>query len=128
MAYKSIDEYFASVTPEAKRDLEKLRKQIHKLLPDATEVISYGMPAFKLNGHVMLGFAAFKNHYSLLPFSGSVVERFPAELSHYQVTKGTIHFDYGQAVPDKIVRLVIETRKAETQEKDEIRKLRASRI
>jgi len=61
-----------SQSPSAQR-LQKLRQTIRDILPDAEEVIPYGMPAFRLNGKVIAGFAAFKNHLAYLPHSGSVL-------------------------------------------------------
>lgn len=76
MAAKEIDDYLATV-PEPKRaTLEALRRSILAVIPDAEQCISYGMPAFRVDGKVLAGFAAFKNHLAYLPHSGRVFKRF----------------------------------------------------
>jgi uncharacterized protein YdhG (YjbR/CyaY superfamily) len=69
---QEIDDYLAKVAEPKRATLQKLRQTIRDILPDAEEVISYGMPAFRLNGKVIAGFAAFKSHLAYLPHSGSV--------------------------------------------------------
>src|SRR5260370_22451717 len=71
MSKQEIDDYLAKVGEPRRATLQKLRQTIHDIIPDAEEVISYSMPAFRLNGNVIVGFAAFKNHLAYLPHSGS---------------------------------------------------------
>lgn len=83
-----IDMYLDKLTSvEDQKALSHLRTLILKLLPGATECISYGMPAFKLDGKAVAGFAAFKNHLTFFPFSGSTLDGMEKELSGYSYTK-----------------------------------------
>lgn len=83
-----IDTYLDQLTrSEDKKALRHLRTLILKLLPGATECISYGMPAFKVQGKAVAGFAAFKNHLTFFPFSGSTLDGMEKELSGYSYTK-----------------------------------------
>lgn len=111
MAALSVDEYLASVaSPEARTALARLRQIIRDELPDAEEVISYGIPSYKLRGYVA-GFAAFKNHCSFFP--GHTVRDFTEELKAYKTAKGTIQFKPEQPIPEELVRRILRARLAE---------------
>lgn len=105
-----IDTYLASLTSEYRESLEVLRNQIHKILPWAEECISYGMPAFRVDGKAIAGFAAFQNHLSFFSFSGSVLDGFRAELQNFTYTKSGIHFTPEKMIPEELVRRIIEAR------------------
>jgi uncharacterized protein YdhG (YjbR/CyaY superfamily) len=90
----SVDEYLALVPDDARAALEKLRKTIKTAAPDTTETISYQMPTFKYRGRALVGFAAFKNHCSLFPYSAKVMDLCKAELESYETSKGTIRFPF----------------------------------
>lgn len=76
-----IDSYLSSIeSPQERKALEDLRRIIYELLPSAEECISYGMPAFRVDGQCVAGFAKFKNHLSFFPFSGSTLSHFETEL------------------------------------------------
>ena len=87
--------------------LEKLRQTIRDILPKAEEVISYGMPGFRLDGKVIAGFAAFKNHLAYLPHSGSVLGELQDELAGYESTQGSLHFPIDKPLPKTLVRKLI---------------------
>ena len=107
----SIDEYLASVSSEdARTSLSMLRAIIREIAPDAEETISYGMPAFKLNGP-FIWFAAYKNHCSL--FAGHNVAEFADDLKAYKTSKGTIQFRPDKPLPESLVRAIVEARLAE---------------
>ena len=110
MAATDIDAYLASLAEPAPHTLNRLRADIHALLPDAEECISYGMPAFRLQSKVVAGFAAFKNHLSYLPHSGSVLPALADDLAGYTMTKGSLHFPLDQPLPRELVRKLISTR------------------
>jgi uncharacterized protein YdhG (YjbR/CyaY superfamily) len=113
MSTAEIDAYIEAL-PEPKRSsLEALRRSILAVLPDAEQVISYGMPAFTYSGRVIVGFAAFKNHLAYLPHSGSVLSAVGDALDGYEMTKGSLHFPVDQPLPDELVRLLMETRLAQ---------------
>lgn len=106
----TIDEYLEGVTPEMRDALEKLRAVIAKAVPQAQEAIAWDMPMFKLNGKNLVGFAAFKEHYSLFPMSATVLEAFENELATYSTTKGTIHFQPEKPLPVTLVKKIVKYR------------------
>ena len=93
--------------------LEQLRRNILAVLPTAEECISYGMPAFKVEGKTVAGFAAFKNHLSYLPHSGSVLAALRSDLAGYDYTKGSLHFPIDQTLPLPLLNKLLATRLAE---------------
>jgi uncharacterized protein YdhG (YjbR/CyaY superfamily) len=96
---------------EPKRStLQELRQTILAIVPDAEECISYGMPAFRLEGDVIAGFAAFKNHLSYLPHSGSVLGALRDDLAGYKSTPGSLHFPIDQPLPTALVKKLIAVR------------------
>ena len=88
--------------------LEQLRKAIKETAPEATEVISYQMPAFKQNG-VLVWFAAFKNHIGFFP-KVSAIDAFKGQLSRYQTSKGTIQFPINEPIPLELVKEIVRFR------------------
>ncbi|MCW2783747.1 MAG: hypothetical protein JWP74_264 [Marmoricola sp.] len=113
MPADDIDDYLAGVAEPKRTTLEQLRQQILAVLPDAEECISYGMPAFRLDGKVVVGFAAFKNHLSYLPHSGSVLTALATELTDYVYTAGSLHFPVDQTLPTQLVEKLLATRLAQ---------------
>lgn len=107
---KEIDAYLAKVEEPKRATLQKLRETIRDVLPDADEVISYGMPAFRLNGKVIAGFAAFKNHLAYLPHSGSVFAELAGDLAGYTKTDGSLHFPIDKPLPKTLVKKLIAVR------------------
>lgn len=108
VAFRNIDEYIASFPENVQRKLRDLRKAIRESAPEAAEGISYGMPAFKLNGPLVY-FAAFKNHIGFYP-TGSAVTHFQKELSPYKQGKGSVQFPIEQPVPLDLVKRMVEFR------------------
>ena len=88
-----IDDHLARFGPEQRRALEAVRSVIRATPPAATEVISYGIPTFKVDGVAVIGFDGFTRHNSLFPYSSQVAVTFEGELAGYVRTKGSIHFD-----------------------------------
>jgi uncharacterized protein YdhG (YjbR/CyaY superfamily) len=107
---EEIDGYLAEVEEPKGTTLETLRRSILEVVPDAEQCISYGTPAFKVDGKTVAGFAAFKNHLSYLPHSGSVLGQLGDEIAGYTSTKGALHFAVGAPLPDALVRKLVETR------------------
>jgi uncharacterized protein YdhG (YjbR/CyaY superfamily) len=112
-APKSIDEYLKGVTPERRAALQKLRQQILRVVPSATECISYSMPAFRLEGGVVAGFLATSKGCSYFPFSGTTLDGMAAQLTKYGRTKSGLHFDPKVGLPSALVSKLIEARQAE---------------
>ncbi len=106
---KDVDTYLASVPPDARAVLEKLRQTIKAAAPRAEEVISYRMPAYKYLG-TLLYFAAFKDHCSLFPGSKSIIKTFAKELQGFKVSAGTIHFTVEKPLPATLVRKIVKAR------------------
>lgn len=113
MTRADIDSYLAGVEEPKRTTLEELRQNILAALPNAQECISYGMPAFKVEGKTVAGFAAFKNHLSYLPHSGSVLPALGPELAGYEQTKGSLHFPIDETLPKQLVNKLIRTRLAQ---------------
>jgi uncharacterized protein YdhG (YjbR/CyaY superfamily) len=113
MASEDIDRYLATVDEPKRTTLEELRRSILAVIPDAEQCISYGMPAFKLQGKTVAGFAAFKNHLSYLPHSGSVLEKLADDLASYQGTKGSLHFAIDEQIPRELVTKLVSARMRE---------------
>ena len=107
---QEIDDYLAKVDEPKRATLQKLRQTIRGILPDAEEVISYGMPAFRLDGTVIAGFAAFKNHLAYLPHSGSLFNELRDELAGYASTEGSLHFPIDKPLPKALVKKLIAAR------------------
>ena len=101
--FQSVDEYLATQPPATRAVLERVRSIIRKAVPDAVEVISYQIPAYKVNGAAVIYFAGWKEHWSLYPATGDVAVVLKKEFAKYKVTKGTVRFPLSSAVPVKLV-------------------------
>jgi uncharacterized protein YdhG (YjbR/CyaY superfamily) len=110
---RTTDEYLAELSDQQRTALEKLRTTIRKIVPDAEECISYGLPAFRLEGKVLVGFGAGKDHLSFYPMSGRTVAALEDDLAGYDTSKGTIRFPIDKPLPSSLVRKVVRTRIAE---------------
>jgi uncharacterized protein YdhG (YjbR/CyaY superfamily) len=118
VAPKSVDEYLAGIPEPARSTLNRIRAVIRSAVPrEATEAISYGIPAFKYKG-VLLWFAAFSNHCSLFPTS-SVIKALKNELQGYEISKGTIHFPVDEPLPVALVKKLVKARMAEMKHKEQ---------
>jgi uncharacterized protein YdhG (YjbR/CyaY superfamily) len=113
----SVDMYLCALPNDKRVTLERLRKTIKSVVPDATEVISYRVPAFKYKGRQLVAFAAFKNHCSFFPMSLSVMEAHKRELRSYDTVKGTIHFPASKPLPATLVAKLVKARIAENEER-----------
>ncbi len=110
MSAQEIDQYLEAL-PEPKRGtLTLLRERILDVLPDAEQGISYGLPAFKVEGKAIAGFAAFKDHLSYLPHSGSVFPQLADELRGYTFSAGALRFEVDRALPAPLVEKLVEVR------------------
>jgi uncharacterized protein YdhG (YjbR/CyaY superfamily) len=113
MTPADIDAYLAEQGEPKRSTLQRLREHILAELPAAEECISYATPAFKIEGKVVAGFAAFKNHLSYLPHSGSVLTALESDLAGYDHTKGALHFPIDETLPLPLLRKLIATRLAQ---------------
>lgn len=105
-----VEDYMAGIPDASRAALEKLRKMIKAAAPEATETISYQMPALKLDGRFLVSYAAFKDHCSLFPASAKVVEACGEELKPYLFGKGTIRFTVDKPLPAALVEKIIKVR------------------
>jgi uncharacterized protein YdhG (YjbR/CyaY superfamily) len=112
---KNVEEYIAGYPIDIQKRLEQFRAMIKKSAPGAQEVISYGMPAYKLNG-MLLYFAAHTHHIGLYPMATGIAA-FNKELSAFKSSKGTVQFPFEQPVPVKLITRIVKFRVKENQEK-----------
>jgi uncharacterized protein YdhG (YjbR/CyaY superfamily) len=113
MSAEQVDSYLRDLEEPKRTTLQELRRTILEIVPEAEEVISYRVPAFRLHGKVIAGFAAFKNHLSYLPFSGSVLDQVADELEGYTLTKSSLHFSIDRPLPKALVKKLIAVRLAD---------------
>jgi uncharacterized protein YdhG (YjbR/CyaY superfamily) len=111
-AAKRVKAYLASLQPQARRELQKLRDAIRTAVPDAVEAISYGIPTFKVDGRPLIYAAAWKEHTSLYPITG-FVRQAVGQLGSYDAGKGTVRFPLDEPLPMALVRRIIKARVAE---------------
>ena len=105
-----IDEYLAALDEPKRATLEELRRTILEIVPEAEQGISYGIPAFKIGGKVVAGFAAFKHHLSYFPHSGSVLPELGDDIAGYGGSKGTLQFAVDTPLPKPLVEKLIAVR------------------
>ncbi len=110
----SVDAYLAALPADQRDALERLRQAIRAAAPQATEGIAYGMPAFRQDGRFLVSFAAFREHCSLFPASGAVVDALGGRLRGRLSGKGTIRFRVDDPLPADVVARIVEVRLAET--------------
>ena len=106
--FATVDEYIASYPKEIQQILETIRRTIKSSAPNATETISYKMPAFRLNG-ILVYFAAHKNHIGFYPTPSAITE-FSKELSNYEFSKGSIKFPLNEPIPLELIKKIVEFR------------------
>lgn len=110
MSVEDVDAYLRRVEEPKRSTLQALRRTILEVVPDAEQVISYRVPAFRVSGQTVAGFAAFRDHLSFLPFSGSVLPQLADELEGYTMTKSALHFPVDRPLPKALVRKLIAAR------------------
>ncbi len=113
----AVDAYIAALPEPRRSGMEQLRAAATGAAPDATEVISYKMPALRLDGRFLVSYDAFKAHYSLFPASDAVVVALGAELTPHVAGKGTIRFPANQPIPVDLVSRVVAIRIQEVRSK-----------
>lgn len=106
-SYKDIDSYIANYPKETQKLLKELRMVIHKIVPKATETISYGIPTFDLNNHHLVHFAAYKHHIGFYPGAAGIAV-FKKELAKYPTSKGTVQFQLDKPLPLGLITKIVE--------------------
>src|SRR6516225_3942555 len=110
MASEEIDRYLTGLDEPERSTLEAVRRSILDVVPDAEKCISYGVPAFKVQGKTVAGLAAFRNHLSYLPHSGSVLAALPDDTVAYQASKGALRFGIDEPLPEQLVEKLVSVR------------------
>jgi uncharacterized protein YdhG (YjbR/CyaY superfamily) len=123
---RTIDEYLASLSNEKRAALEKLRRAIKSAAPKAEECISYQIPAFRLDGRLLMAFGAAANHCAFYP-GAFPLEAHRDELKAYDTGKGTIRFQADSPLPATLVRKLVKTRIAEHAAQQPVAAHRATR-
>jgi len=111
--YRDVDDYMAQLPDDRRAVMEQLRSTIRSAAPDATEAISYNMPAFRLGGRFLVSYEAFQRHYSLFPWSDGMVDELGDEMKPYAVGKGTIRFPADKPIPLELVTRIVAIRNRE---------------
>ncbi len=127
---KTIDAYLVLQSQEAREMLSLMRHIIHMAVPDAEEVISYSMPAFRYRGKILVYFAAFKKHCSLFAASGAILNEMENELKPYRSSKGTLQFPLDKPLPIGIIKKIVKERAKENKALEIIKneKLKSKKI
>jgi len=107
---KTVDEYLARVNPKQRAALQKLRRTIRTVMPNAEECISYGIPAFRLNGRSVVFFGAWADHCSFYPGSSATLKKFQDDLKDFETSKGTIRFSPQKPLPSALVKRLVKAR------------------
>jgi uncharacterized protein YdhG (YjbR/CyaY superfamily) len=108
-----IDAYLATLPADQREALQRLRSQVARLVPNAVETISYGMPAFRLHGRGLVWYAGWKSHCSIYPLTDSFLEAHAEALKGYRRTKGSLHFTPDSPLPEDLVERLVEERLAD---------------
>ena len=117
--FKTVDEYIATFPAKTKGLLKELRQVIKKAAPKAEEMISYNMPAYKLNGPLVY-FAGYDHHIGFYP-TGNGIEAFKKEIAKYETSKGTIRLPLDEPIPSKLIAAIVKYRVAMNEEKKKLK-------
>jgi uncharacterized protein YdhG (YjbR/CyaY superfamily) len=108
-----IDAYFATLAPDQREALQHLRALVRRVVPEAQETMSYGMPAFKLGGRFLISYAGWKRHCSIYPVTDTFLSAHAHELEGYDRTKGSLHFTPDDPLSDALVTALVQARVTE---------------
>lgn len=109
----NVEQYFKAQPPQVRAILRTVQKTIRRAVPETTETISYQMPAFRLNGRILLYLAGWKNHYSLYPATAAILGTLKQTEAHLHVGRGTLRFALNKPVPVALIRRIAKARASE---------------
>lgn len=113
--YKTIDEYHNAFSQEAQDRMQAIRDLVHEVAPEAEEVISYQIPAFKIGKNFLIYYSAYAKHITLSsPWSEAFLKEFSKDLKEYKVSKSAIQFPNDKAIPKDFIKRILKFRKKET--------------
>jgi len=112
-ATAQVREYLVKQPPEVRKRLRAIRDAVRSLAPDATEVFSYRIPGFRLDGKAFVWYAGFAHHTSLFPIGAAIRTRYAADLEGYQTSTGTVQFPLSKPLPLALVKRLVRARMAE---------------
>lgn len=111
---KTVDEYLEQLDTKTRKSLQQVRKAIKAAAPKAEELISYRIPLYRQNGH-LVAFMAAKNYFSLVTMSQPVIKSLKAELRDFKVSGTTIHFRYEHSIPGALIKKIVKARMKENE-------------
>ena len=106
----TVQAYLDGLTEPQRAGVEEIRAAVRAGAPDADEVIAYGMPALRVDGHFLVSYAAFKRHFSLFPASDGVVQALGEEVTPHLVGSGTLRFTADRAIPEDLITRIVRVR------------------
>jgi len=109
MANKEVDEFLNQFSESQRAELARIRHIVEQTVPDAQELISYGIPSFKYKGKYLVGYCAYKKHLSLFP-GGAPLELLREKLRDFKLSAGTVQFTLERPIPEAVIRELIEIR------------------
>ncbi len=124
----TVSDYLKAVPADQRKALEQLRKTIKAAAPSAEELVSYGMPAFKYAGRLLVAYAAFKEHCSFFVCSGSFLNNYKEEVAKYGGTKSCLHFTPEKPLPTTLIKKMVKERMKENELKAVLKRNAAKKI